>query len=148
MYHLLTGKYPVEGRTIRDVRAAHERGERTTLKTARPDLPPALVRVIDRAIDPDPRARYQSAQALAADLKALEGASRARFLRYVASAAAVLVVAAGVALGTGAWTPFGAAGPPRLPRLAVLPFENLSATRQRRIRPRSHHRAPALSDPH
>ncbi len=36
LYHLLTGKYPVEGRTIQDVRAAHEQGRRTTLKTARP----------------------------------------------------------------------------------------------------------------
>ena len=125
LYHLLTGTYPVEGRTIQDVRAAHEQGRRTTLKTARPDLPSALVRVIDRAIDPDSRARYQSAGALAADLKALTAAPWARRLKYIAAAAAVLVVAAAVALGTSGWKPFG---PPKgPPRLAVLPFENLGA---------------------
>jgi TolB-like protein len=125
LYHLLTGKYPVEGRTIQDVRAAHEQGRRATLKTARPDLPPALVRVIDHAIDPNPRARYQSAAALATELKALTASPWATRLKYIAAAAAVLIVAAAVALGTGGWKPFG---PPKgLPRVAVLAFENLGA---------------------
>jgi len=96
LYHLLTGKYPVKGQTIRDVRAAHERTERTSLKAARPDLPSALARTIDRAIDPDPNARYQTAQALAADLKMLANGSRAWPFNYVAAAAAVLVVADGL----------------------------------------------------
>ena len=124
LYRLLTGKDPVEGRTIRDLRAAHGRGERTTLETARPDLPAALVRVIDRATDLDPQARYGSAQTLAADLKAVAGNSRARFLTYAGLAAAVLVVAAGVALGPSGSTPLEPAA--TSPRLAVFPFENLS----------------------
>jgi predicted permease len=111
LYHLLTGKYPVKGQTIRDVRAAHERSERTSLKAARPDLPPALARTIDRAIDPDPAARYQTARALAADLKALGGRSRAwpfdlrNGLRQVRRTPVLTFVIAGVlAIGIGANT--------------------------------------------
>jgi predicted permease len=111
LYHLLTGKYPVKGQTIRDVRAAHERSERTSLKAARPDLPPALARTIDRAIDPDPAARYQTAQSLAADLKALAGGSRAwpfdlrNGLRQVRRTPVLTFVIAGVlAIGIGANT--------------------------------------------
>ena len=56
LYHLVTGSYPVQARTVREVRRAHERGERTAVQTARPDVPPKLARVIERAIDPAPSA--------------------------------------------------------------------------------------------
>jgi TolB-like protein/tetratricopeptide (TPR) repeat protein/tRNA A-37 threonylcarbamoyl transferase component Bud32 len=72
LHHLLTGSYPVRGRGLRDLRLAHERHERTELAVARPDLPPKLAAVIARAIEPDPKRRYESASALAADLAALK----------------------------------------------------------------------------
>ena len=50
LYHLVTGSYPVHARTLREVRRAHERGERTAVRTARRDVPPKLARVIERAI--------------------------------------------------------------------------------------------------
>ena len=56
LYHLVTGSYPVQARTMREVRRAHERGERTAVRTARPDVPPKLARIIERAIDPHPSA--------------------------------------------------------------------------------------------
>ena len=94
VYHLLTGKYPVAGRTIHDVRAAHEQGRRTTLKTARPDLPSALVRVIDRATDPEPQRRYANVEALARDLAALQRRpALVRLRNGLIAAAAVLAVA-------------------------------------------------------
>jgi tetratricopeptide (TPR) repeat protein len=71
LYHLVTASYPVKGRTMSAIRLAHERSERTSLSAARPDLPPAFVRVIDRAIDPLPELRYQTADALVKDLQAL-----------------------------------------------------------------------------
>ena len=58
-------------------------------------------------------------------MKALTASPWARRLKYIAAAAAVLIVAAGVALGTAGWRPFGPPQGP--PRLAVLPFENLGA---------------------
>jgi tetratricopeptide (TPR) repeat protein/tRNA A-37 threonylcarbamoyl transferase component Bud32 len=72
LYHLVTGSYPVRARGLRDLRLAHERNERTTLRTARPDASPTLARVIERAIDPQPDRRYESADLLAADLAALK----------------------------------------------------------------------------
>ena len=61
LYHLVSGDYPVRGTTRSEVESAHRTGQRHPLRDARPDLPPAFVDVIERAIAPDPRARYQSA---------------------------------------------------------------------------------------
>jgi serine/threonine-protein kinase len=72
LYHLVTGSYPVEARGLRDLRLAHERNDRRQLKAVRPDVPPRLARVIERAIEPMPERRYQTADALAADLLALK----------------------------------------------------------------------------
>ena len=77
LYHLLTGSYPVRGRGLLELRGAHERGERTAVATARPELPPKLARIIDRATDPQPGRRYPTADALRADLAALKPHPRA-----------------------------------------------------------------------
>lgn len=71
LHHLLTGAYPVEGRTVRDVQRAHAQGRRTAVRTARPGVRRGLARVIARACDPQPARRYASAVALARDLTAL-----------------------------------------------------------------------------
>jgi tetratricopeptide (TPR) repeat protein len=71
LYHLVTGSYPVSARTMPAIRLAHERGDRISLSAARPDLPSAFVRVIERAMDPRPEQRYQTADALVNDLQAL-----------------------------------------------------------------------------
>lgn len=61
LYHLVTGDYPVRGTTRREVESAHRMGTRQALRDARPDLSPAFIDVIERAIAPDPNDRYQSA---------------------------------------------------------------------------------------
>jgi tetratricopeptide (TPR) repeat protein len=71
LFHVLTGTYPVRGRTLREVRDAHTLGQRTALGVARPDLPNTFVRVIDRAIDPDPPNRYDGPEALGSELTSL-----------------------------------------------------------------------------
>ena len=71
LYRLLTGTYPVAGRALHDLRLAHQRGQRTALKLARPDLPRRLCQVVERALDGDPGRRYESAQAMATDLASL-----------------------------------------------------------------------------
>lgn len=73
LYHLVTASYPVAGRTRDEVKQALDRGERISLRDARPDLPETFVRIVERAIDPDPARRYRSAGAFAA---ALAGAPR------------------------------------------------------------------------
>jgi tetratricopeptide (TPR) repeat protein len=71
LYHLVTGAYPVSGRTLDDVRAAHRRCERRGLKDARPDLPDEFITVVERAIAPNPEDRFASAGTMAAALSAI-----------------------------------------------------------------------------
>ena len=146
LYHLVAGSYPVQAGTVREVRRAHERGERTAVQTARPDVPPKLARVIERAIDPRPERRYQSAEALAADLAALQPRPRLVRLAYAAglAVASLLVVGVGwevagrlvgssrtpgaLLASVAGLNPFGAVtvSPTERPIIAVLPLQNLS----------------------
>ena len=49
LFYLVTGRFPVWGRTIEDFRIAHASGHRTLLRDLRPDLPPSFIRVVDAA---------------------------------------------------------------------------------------------------
>ena len=70
LYEGLTGNKPFEGATPMATARAVAQGDRVPLGEVRPDLDPALVRAVDRAMDPDPQARYPSAAAMAAALAA------------------------------------------------------------------------------
>jgi tetratricopeptide (TPR) repeat protein/tRNA A-37 threonylcarbamoyl transferase component Bud32 len=61
LFHLMTGRYPVEGSGIDAVRAGHLAGSRKALLDLRHDLPEALARVVDTAANSDPAKRYASA---------------------------------------------------------------------------------------
>ena len=146
LYHLVTGSYPVQARTVREIRRAQERGERTAVQTARPDVPSKLARVIERAIDARPEQRYESAAALGADLAALRPRPRIGRLAYaVGAAASILAVGVGwevagrqagssrtpgvLLAGFAGLNPIGAVNvsPAERPIIAVLPLQNLSA---------------------
>ena len=141
LYHLATKSYPVRGRTIREVREAHERGERIGIRSVRSDLRPTLARVIERACDPRPERRYANADAFARALSALRRHPAIAALRYgLAACAAVLIV---VLLASeararllGGHRSLGSrlasliAGPPsplERPVIAVLPFKSLGS---------------------
>ena len=68
LYHLVTNAYPVDGRTQAEVEGAHQRGARTRLRDARPDLPADFVAAVEQAIASDPAERFQSAGAFEAAL--------------------------------------------------------------------------------
>ncbi|HEX5215825.1 MAG TPA: protein kinase [Vicinamibacterales bacterium] len=68
LFRLVTGKYPVNGKTVDQVRAAHERNERLHLRDVRPDLPPGFVKAVERALAPNPAERFDSAGAFEAAL--------------------------------------------------------------------------------
>ena len=147
LYHLVAGSYPVQARTVREVRRAHERGERTAVRTARSDVPWKLARVIERAIDPRPERRYESADALGADLAAAKPRPSIVRLAYAAGVAAASILVVGVGwevaggqmgssrtpsallAGFAAVNPVSAVdvNPAERPLIAVLPFQNLSA---------------------
>jgi TolB-like protein/tetratricopeptide (TPR) repeat protein len=137
LHHLLTGSYPVRGRSLRDVRDAHERGERVRVQGVRPEVRPRLARAIERACDPRPERRHPDADALGRDLLALQRRPAAMVLRFGATAAAVVAAAF---LVSEAWARLSTehrslrsrvvgliAGAPsglERPVIAVLPFES------------------------
>ena len=142
LYHLVTGAYPVRGRTIRDVRRAHERHERVALRTSRPDVRPALARVIERAMRSTAGASLRERRCARArpGRSAAPSGHRAALRTGLAAAAAVLLVAVLAVevrarrtgdhrgLGTRLASLFaGAPSSVEQPVIAVLPFKNFSS---------------------
>ncbi len=144
LYHLLTGSYPVWARSLRDLRLAHERGERTDFRTARPDLSPKLAHIIDRAIDAQPERRHEHAAMLSDGLAGLKPRTRLVPLVSALGVAAAVILIVWIAaeirgrLTTGAplaaeatltaGTEAGPAfSPAERPIIAVMPLKNLSA---------------------
>ena len=54
LYFLVTGDYPVRGRTFADIKRAHATSEHVPLQEARPDLPPHLMTSSKRFSPPVP----------------------------------------------------------------------------------------------
>ena len=157
LYEMLAGRPPFAGDNSIVVLDAIQHERYAPLAEHRPDVPPAIVKIVDRALTRALDARYQSAQALERDLAALgvatdepghlmkrivtsgrlAGGRRARAPRRVALAAlAIVVLAVGVTMTFAALSRRGAAAvpvaavpaPPGAARsLAVLPFVDLSA---------------------
>ena len=92
LFHLATRDYPVKGRTVAALRAAHKALATVSLRTARPDLPAELTAAIDRALEPDPSHRFPRALDLSRSLSGWRG-SRARRSRMRAAAVGVGVAA-------------------------------------------------------
>ncbi|HYN06141.1 MAG TPA: protein kinase [Vicinamibacterales bacterium] len=115
LFHLLTGSYPVNEATLGELQRAHKDGRRTKIRVAATNVPSGLACVIDRALDPRPERRFQTADALAAALGALTRATRRR--RAVLAAVAATLVAL---LTWSAWP-----DPP--PVIGVLALEHLSS---------------------
>lgn len=140
IFHLVSGAYPVEGRTKNKILEAHQRHERRRLRDLRPDLPDAFVRVVERALAEDPKARYQTAGAFADELAAALGflhtparesdssqkttvARSGRRARYWAAAVVVLLIGA-----IGVWSYWSAAGPGRIAQQDVTVAKDTSST--------------------
>lgn len=68
LYYLLTDTYPVERSTLRELRDAHEAGDRTPLADRRPDVSPQFLRVVARALAPARKDRIPTAGALLEEL--------------------------------------------------------------------------------
>ncbi len=121
-FHLLSGSYPVQGRTLDEIRAAHATPVRSSLRAVRPDVGRPLARAIELAVDAAPDRRYPTAAAFAEALrKAGRGGTRRWLARGAVAAAAVGAAIAFVWIGR----PAGVQG--SMPSIAVLPFEDRSA---------------------
>jgi hypothetical protein len=89
LHHLITGAYPVEGQSMEELRAAHMQGRRNAASEQGARVSRRFLRVLDRALSPDPERRFATADDLDA---ALEGLSRqARAIKGAKIATAVLV---------------------------------------------------------
>jgi serine/threonine-protein kinase len=103
LYQLVTGKFPVGGDTREEIARAHAQGRRVPICDVRPDLSPAFVKVIDRALAHDPADRYKSAGQFGAALADVSGGKYRRdafpmpgWKALLAGIAFVALVAAGI----------------------------------------------------
>jgi len=139
LYRLVTASFPVRAATVEQLQQAHASGAVVRLRDARADLPTGFVRVIDRAIAPEPGRRYASAGELEADLAdaiaepaaprvavsaAPTTSSWPRWLTGWPGLAAGAVVLAAILAAVVMFRPFGASQSIR--SIAVLPLANLS----------------------
>src|SRR6185503_9744053 len=68
LFNLLTTRYPAHASSRQELGAANDSGAGRSLFDVRSDLPEALVRVIEIAIDPVPERRFASAGRMAVAL--------------------------------------------------------------------------------
>jgi serine/threonine-protein kinase len=140
LYRMVTGTYPVHARSLPDLRLAHERLELADDVELRPNMPRRLARVIGRCIARRPERRYESADALAAALRALAPHTPVIPLKYAVATVAVLLVVIGLGLWEGPLrryreprsthatvAPLAVATHSNGPAIALLPLKNLSA---------------------
>ena len=69
LYEMLTGRVPFDGDTPVSVAMQHLRSQPASIKTLNPDAPDALCRLVETAMQKDPKYRYQSALEMARDLR-------------------------------------------------------------------------------
>jgi serine/threonine-protein kinase len=79
LFYALSGEFPVRGGSVEALAAAHRAGEQRSISSTAHAIPHGLVRIVDRALDPDPRNRFSSTAEMERELRLwLErGAARA-----------------------------------------------------------------------
>ena len=118
LFRLATGKFPVPGQTMEELRSAHRRGLRRRLSVLRPDLPLPVAGLIERALQPSPSSRFVSADEmrdalLSVRMRAADAPAPARavvlpantrsiraFTMLLGLAAAIVLVVSGLAGST------------------------------------------------
>jgi serine/threonine-protein kinase len=69
-YQLLSGEPPFRGETALSIALQHLKAQPARLENLRPDLPPAVCRVVHKMLAKEPAERYPSARELLRDLRA------------------------------------------------------------------------------
>lgn len=72
LYEMLTGEVPYEGDNALAVMSLHVNQDPPLVTSRRPEVPPALAAVVDRALRREPGQRYPTMEALAHDLAHLD----------------------------------------------------------------------------
>jgi serine/threonine-protein kinase len=129
LYFLVSGRFPIEGRTLGELKSAHESGAIVPLKSVRKGLPSAFTELVTRMIDHDPARRPATANLIQQGLEAVAARNAGLRLswRLLAWLAFAIVLAAVIALGVAMFrsaSPLG--GGPPANTLAVMPIRNLT----------------------
>jgi len=137
LFYLVTGEFPVVAGNMSHLAEAHARNQRRRLRDHRPDLPDEFVHVVERALESDPRRRFQTAGemefALRDSLRPVETPAIAparvhkpRYAPFLAIAAATILAITALVYwarpGNGAATATG------VKRVAVLPLADGAGT--------------------
>lgn len=72
LYHCLSGKHPFQGDTTAEVTFAIRNGICRPLREAAPEAPRSLATIVEKLIQKNPAERYESPEALLADLQAVQ----------------------------------------------------------------------------
>ena len=129
LYFLVSGAFPVDGKSLGELKQAHAMRRSNSLDRVRPGLPPAFLDLVSRATDRDAALRPASASELQTALAAIAApivvpAAMPRSVGWWAAAAAAVVLLA-LVLARPLFTP---AAPPAsdVRSIAVLPIKNLT----------------------
>jgi len=139
LYRLLTGRFPIEAESLQELIEKHRSCSGTPLRERRPDLPPALIQAIERALSPDPLRRFASAEAMEMALQSRVPAQRRGRRWWMVGAAAVLALsaAAAVVVRLGPRSPVSAREPYTDSKPATGPREDRQASASERPAPDS-----------
>lgn len=102
LFYLVTNSYPVEARSIDDLRRKHDLGRITPLNKAMPDLSPEFSDAVQRALSSDPAQRYSSADAMEDALAQVDSIRRGPRTALDASAGRIDAFSDAAAEGLGA----------------------------------------------
>jgi serine/threonine-protein kinase len=129
LFHLVTNRYPVEGETRAAIGEAHQRGARTLLRDVRPDLPDAFVNIVERAVDPEARQRFQSVGAMEIALARFLGAAVGNRDTEPRRTHSIVLTAVAVAILIGvcaySWTIRTSNASSTLPSIELVPVDSL-----------------------
>lgn len=74
LFELLIGRPPFDTNTLSDIRAGARQSGAPSVASLRPDIPGALAALVERALDPDPGERFESAFSMAEALRTVASA--------------------------------------------------------------------------
>lgn len=129
LYFLVSGRFPVDGKTLGELKWAHAVGYHIPLTGVTSGLPAAFVDVVSRAIERDPARRPESASGMHAALAPI-AAGATRSIGWWAAAAAGVGMVALLAIARPMLTP-PAPPAPAIRSIAVLPIKNLTGDPQK-----------------
>ncbi len=104
LFYLVTGRYPVGGKSLAEIEAKHRQGRVTWLVDVRPELGRNYCGVVQKALNPDPQGRFVSAGRLAHVLQGREQRFPAWAKLAVAAAPPALAAIWYLAIGASSYS--------------------------------------------